>query len=114
MRISDWSSDVCSSDLCGGNRKSAPSGQRRESQAESVARQAHSTIHVPAPFMMLPVRGFIGVSKSTAASGTIVTRTRRLTTLRLLFAFPPDYGITRSEAHTSELKSLMRISYAVF
>lgn len=80
----------------GGNRNSSPIGQRRESQAESVARQAHSTIHGPAPFIMLPVRvrGFIGVLKSTAASGTIVTSPRRLTTLRLLCTFPPDYGNT--------------------
>src|SRR3546814_8233925 len=33
----------------------------------------------------------------------------------LRFAFvPPFIGITRSEEHTSELQSLMRISYAVF
>src|SRR3546814_9393703 len=28
--------------------------------------------------------------------------------------FPNAYGIVRSEEHTSELQSLMRISYAVF
>src|SRR3546814_4257019 len=34
--------------------------------------------------------------------------------LRLLEAIKPPVVITRSEEHTSELQSLMRISYAVF
>src|SRR3546814_2156913 len=29
-------------------------------------------------------------------------------------SFCPNFGLTRSEEHTSELQSLMRISYAVF
>src|SRR3546814_2698049 len=33
---------------------------------------------------------------------------------RRLRIFPPDFGNSRSEEHTSELQSLMRISYAVF
>src|SRR3546814_1750852 len=37
------------------------------------------------------------------------------TALRLLQSFdPPGIGAGRSEEHTSELQSLMRISYAVF
>src|SRR3546814_10334251 len=36
-------------------------------------------------------------------------------TVAILSAVPtPDYAIARSEEHTSELQSLMRISYAVF
>src|SRR3546814_3854784 len=34
--------------------------------------------------------------------------------LREGFVVPPDTGPERSEEHTSELQSLMRISYAVF
>src|SRR3546814_7467006 len=37
-------------------------------------------------------------------------------TVRLfsMFAAPPEQSLERSEEHTSELQSLMRISYAVF
>src|SRR3546814_5739807 len=54
------------------------------------------------------------------------TAVKPMTVLRLLFAailalaaagcamIPPEPIVTRSEEHTSELQSLMRISYAVF
>src|SRR3546814_6277133 len=74
MRISDWSSDVCSSDLSAapGNR-TVCNGNRGRDSAD------------------------IGRRLSQAASG------RRKSGLFL----------PRSEEHTSELQSLMRISYAV-
>src|SRR3546814_2082109 len=84
MRISDWSSDVCSSDLSRTprsirtswngltSRSGATTGWRIESAAPSASQ--------------------IGRSSSEMQS----QRSRR------------------SEEHTSELQSLMRISYAVF
>src|SRR3546814_3412910 len=91
MRISDWSSDVCSSDLtraapgaigtghqgAGGNRGGADSGARRDSAAGTGG----------GGFDPDPVVG-------NADRGT-------------------RFG-ERSEEHTSELQSLMRNSYAVF
>src|SRR3546814_4993027 len=41
-------------------------------------------------------------------------RLRATEVLRTLYARVPLTGSTRSEEHTSELQSLMRISYAVF
>src|SRR3546814_3959188 len=92
MRISDWSSDVCSSDL-----------------------------HPCRPASYDQYRSFCICGRQTIVAH---------------FAFPPDIGIdraphtpfrteqhsdatliaanARSEEHTSELQSLMRISYAVF
>src|SRR3546814_9914536 len=86
MRISDWSSDVCSSDLCsratgrrmvGSNRKEGRLQKEAQRQQAKIARRAQR---------------------------------RRWQTQVQTPAKPP----TRSEEHTSELQSLMRISYAVF
>src|SRR3546814_4871964 len=94
MRISDWSSDVCSSDLPG---------------RQAVAPSLHG--------------GENGGDAGHALSARCVLAGRAggdhqpqddLLLRRLLPAVhrPPDGG--RSEEHTSELQSLMRISYAVF
>src|SRR3546814_1626651 len=88
MRISDWSSDVCSSDL----RKDDKEGHRAgaavhpghggNQQAATKEHQQHSGRHDIAPKEERQQRQH--------AKGK------------------------RSEEHTSELQSLMRISYAVF
>src|SRR3546814_9408738 len=81
MRISDWSSDVCSSDL------TANIG-------------IHHVHHLASriPYDRLP-----GVLRDHPE----LAGTSRLTFLQSL-------GCIRSEEHTSELQSLMRISYAAF
>src|SRR3546814_1227617 len=95
MRISDWSSDVCSSDLhthrsiilacllalpsCGSNDNDPGPGGVTVGEAEAL-NQAAEMLDTPA----LP----------NAGDGAMVD--------------------LRSEEHTSELQSLMRISYAVF
>src|SRR3546814_9687990 len=84
MRISDWSSDVCSSDLLGASYRSAifftTPGQER------VARDT-----------------IADVDASGLWPGKAVTQVE-----------PAGDFWERSEEHTSELQSLMRISYAVF
>src|SRR3546814_8454747 len=89
MRISDWSSDVCSSDLTLANQ--AP---RIAALPPSEASVFHSS--VPRICLSPVLR---------------ITSTARI-------ALPPTSAIStasmRSEEHTSELQSLMRISYAVF
>src|SRR3546814_4065658 len=77
MRISDWSSDVCSSDLA----EMAPS-----SRARSFGRRS---------------------AKAAMRRESAVTRVA-------LAARRGGDNEARSEEHTSELQSLMRISYAVF
>src|SRR3546814_93114 len=181
MRISDWSSDVCSSDLTRGSRPSFPHQRRYRSHHRRVAPvgprlpvapQRHvrfcdprSSARLPVPRarpaggkaapLCAPVRRIGGVRvgtqgtapQSAAAAGSEPDRDRGFPRLRLrprrqlhrrggredarrslsdartrqarartdalvgarfLEAHP------RSEEHTSELQSLMRISYAVF
>src|SRR3546814_10739673 len=98
MRISDWSSDVCSSDLAAvrlpGPRRESPSDRRRRTR--------------PA----LGCRGLRRVRKAPlalAAAGTGRDRAGPARQAPRRRARDP-----RSEEHTSELQSLMRISYAVF
>src|SRR3546814_7805848 len=103
MRISDWSSDVCSSDLDGFIRR---------------------------PFLYLGA--WYGIGAGAIALGLLATAGHALREpLAQLAAsygsrfeltgFTPQVAlavlagaVVRSEEHTSELQSLMRISYAVF
>src|SRR3546814_3963731 len=95
MRISDWSSDVCSSDLIDINELVAevltlygwdPNGGLVRNDGQSVKIEAEFDSEVPI------VEGD-------------PTQLRQVTHNLLA---------NRSEEHTSELQSLMRISYAVF
>src|SRR3546814_3732435 len=60
------------------------------------------------------------VSSSKEESGRVLSQLKRV--IRTNYSNPPTHGgtvvstvlITRSEEHTTELQSLMRISYAVF
>src|SRR3546814_10438278 len=88
MRISDWSSDVCSSDL--------GSTTRTRTGAVPAARMPSCSAAPLLRSMMRP----------RAKGPRSLTRTR--------IVRPVWSEVTRSEEHTSELQSLMRISYAVF
>src|SRR3546814_3300356 len=120
MRISDWSSDVCSSDL----RRvlHLPARQHRQ----RVARSASRTRPLRGQGAAAARRGRFGEGDPAplrAAAGR-----RRLVRLVPSGALRPDLdpdlgqhahapqdrGDRRSEEHTSELQSLMRISYSVF
>src|SRR3546814_10442289 len=100
MRISDWSSDVCSSDLIG-NLDLTRSGGR---EAGVVA----AFPVAPGDQIML-VTDAGKLIRSPVDDIRIAGRTTRGVTL-----FRIDDSERRSEEHTSELQSLMRISYAVF
>src|SRR3546814_2099260 len=92
MRISDWSSDVCSSDLAG--QRLDPADTRRYRAFVHDLEQAD-----------VARRG----DMRAAAQLQTVDR-------RVIAAGAPHrddaHFIARSEEHTSELQSLMRISYA--
>src|SRR3546814_8581655 len=99
MRISDWSSDVCSSDL-GFDREEVvadqhlPVGDRRHGRGveAEILRLRHSRgtrLEKDTSILHYHPRGSLHLCNRSC---------RRL----------------RSEEHTSELQSLMRISYAVF
>src|SRR3546814_1210375 len=97
VRISDWSSDVCSSDLCAEYSSVLVRVEKRRDEVLYINDGAYGSLfdaaHVAWRFPVKLVR-----EKESAARP-------------LNFSF---YGPTRSEEHTSELQSLMRISYAVF
>src|SRR3546814_3973954 len=102
MRISDWSSDVCSSDLMNGVPKELIISERQisESLAEPVGAIVEAVkvaLEHTAPELAADIvdKGFV-LTGGGALLGNM------------------DYVLRRSEEHTSELQSLMRISYAVF
>src|SRR3546814_6485709 len=88
MRISDWSSDVCSSDL-------------------ALADQAFVALACLGTCLaLLARRTQESVGAAVQGSGALLGGAQGETRIHL--------RLTRSEEHTSELQSLMRNSYAVF
>src|SRR3546814_7364791 len=163
MRISDWSSDVCSSDLAGGDG-SGDGGSRRRRQkngrahvrtrkdatsrttndqyiirrpfAERGGKMTNSeivravdheppfTAFEPTPFRKARPGESLQIEINLVAE--VEENFRKLAFVKpnlpnmMTFAIRSDEGAIpsrnnyRSEEHTSELQSLMRISYAVF
>src|SRR3546814_1519634 len=96
MRISDWSSDVCSSDLL-----ALHAGVRRTSDMHVIQERGKGCLR-------RDQRAVVEKCRIAAIFGLQASRMRFLHR-NLLLRAP-----FRSEEHTSELQSLMRISYAVF
>src|SRR3546814_4026535 len=100
MRISDWSSDVCSSDL--------PVGHERRGR-RGIAILAGQGVQV--------LGGLLEALVLLQAADKVRARVvfQRLVLGRARQQHPRlDLGQDRSEEHTSELQSLMRNSYADF
>src|SRR3546814_3504482 len=133
MRISDWSSDVCSSDLTtvGGRRVPVVAsvvdqqaalyghGCREAGDAKITFGTGAFTLMVtgteilraPEQGLLPTVAWQIGGEKPVyALDGGVYTASAAVNWGRSLGLFESF----RSEEHTSELQSLMRISYAVF
>src|SRR3546814_2738687 len=94
MRISDWSSDVCSSDL----RPRVP--PRKPLRTSLIAFLASPSPNLPRrdPYALA------NSSRAHASAGSMPTPV----------FLTVDTELARPEEHMSELQSLMRISYAVF
>src|SRR3546814_7893593 len=92
MRISDWSSDVCSSDLTA-------------HRLTTLQKPGHERV----PFFFIKVDPAGNVSKRLDGAGFPFARHGGGCPL-----WSVHQVFRRSEEHTSELQSLMRISYAVF
>src|SRR3546814_3339406 len=125
MRISDWSSDVCSSDLYAIAARDHRGLSRTEAILDACHKRARPIVMTTVAMIagMLPMAlNLSGTDSSfrspmaTAVIGGLIT-----STVLSLVVVPVVYevvdnteGWLRSEEHTSELQSLMRISYAVF
>src|SRR3546814_5847803 len=97
MRISDWSSDVCSSDLA--------STRTRVSFGAAFCRLGGSVCDTT------------GFTFSSMAKGESIYDTSRVMSGyvdAMVIRYSEKGLVARSEEHTSELQSLMRNSYDVF
>src|SRR3546814_9112302 len=118
MRISDWSSDVCSSDLDAWQ-------QRFDAYAEAFpgeARELRTSLEAKLPdgwdadIPVFPADAK-GMATREAGGKVLSAIAPKLPALTGCSADldPSTYtAVKRSEEHTSELQSLLRISYAVF
>src|SRR3546814_7436185 len=107
MRISDWSSDVCSSDLI-------------DRVLTRKLRGRGGPEYAPVPLDGL-VEGVAALIRADIGDRFSIRNPRWLAggASKLQMAFDLEWSGksgegARSEEHTSELQSLMRISYAVF
>src|SRR3546814_2634101 len=99
MRISDWSSDVCSADLTfcpSAGRQSASRSPRMAANGGGAAATVDLTAKTANFWFSTSVASWPSPSVPWKACATI------------------GASSARSEEHTSELQTLMRISYAVF
>src|SRR3546814_4489428 len=111
MRISDWSSDVCSSDL---KLVSADLALARSAMGRALAWVAVAIVFGASAWLLVmgvltALLHSLGLSwlASFAICAALSLGVTGFAAWRVSVFF-------RSEEHTSELQSLMRISYAVF
>src|SRR3546814_4723072 len=97
MRISDWSSDVCSSDLI----------------VEVAVVPLAEEVAGHAPAGLLVSLDTDEAAEARAGGYRLLCEEAADRVRRNAVMLVPD-PLPRSEEHTSELQSLMRISYAVF
>src|SRR3546814_3426254 len=125
MRISDWSSDVCSSDL-GTERAAhadlaAAAQELRQQQADGIEqadrqereRQPGLNAHVGGHHVVV-VKPLHQGAQADVAGAREAAHGLLLRGVIVEEAAISGYRFLRSEEHTSELQSLMRISYDVF
>src|SRR3546814_8871217 len=106
MRISDWSSDVCSSDLV------VPAGAGTIGYLQTIARHSRRLAAICNGAFILAQAGLLAGRRATThwASARLLRERFPAVQVDEDRIFIAD---GRSEEHTSELQSLMRISYAV-
>src|SRR3546814_10210257 len=137
MRISDWSSDVCSSDLDKESGKIATGAKALDiameedgarTYGEFLAGRKTKRVRMPLGgegYDFYPERRHLEhefdcfwAAQAQHHAALLIDaardRLRRIIFFQRPLKAPKVGGCTRSEEHTSELQSLMRISYAVF
>src|SRR3546814_6509603 len=117
MRIRDWSSDVCSSDLIG-PQQGAVTDLSHARIAIRVAGPKAAWVLAKGLALDLDSAAFPPLRVAQSAIHEVGVVVRRLSADKVggdSFDLYVYRGFAlRSEEHTSELQSLMRISYAVF
>src|SRR3546814_3425549 len=127
MRISDWSSDVCSSDLGFTGRDSTPEAllPLLDKEMPGFGELFRAISFEEIGTSSLQSRAFAGLANGTfvfclpGSTSACRTAWEKIIRAQLDARTRPCNLATlrprlRSEEHTSELQSLMRISYAVF
>src|SRR3546814_10913926 len=106
MRISDWSSAVCPSDLGHRLLRSGPVSVKELAEEALIVLSVDEVEEVTGRYW-----------RQAGVRPRVAFRTRSVEAVRSLVATGAGLAVLpdlRSEEHTSELQSLMRISYAVF
>src|SRR3546814_8712646 len=123
MRISDWSSDVCSSDLLGVLLYDADRIEQAAAvQDEKDLYEAQLGVFLDPEDPAVVAQALAdGVPQGWLDAARHSPTYKMAVQWRIAFPLHPEYRtlpmvwyVPRSEEHTSELQSLMRISYAVF
>src|SRR3546814_5820734 len=108
MRISDWSSDVCSSDLLMATRQAADAlGICFHVGSQAMSPQAYSDAIERVRAAIVDAAVTVDIIDVGGGFPSIYPGMEPV-------ALENYFDAIRSEEHTSELQSLMRISYAVF
>src|SRR3546814_4191284 len=115
MRISDWSSDVCSSDLLAAPSSKVMADIVAEAFPDGEVTIVEGGVEAATALLACPFNHIFYIGNNTV--GRIVMRAAAehfaSVTLEMGGKNPSIVDASRSEEHTSELQSLMRISYAV-
>src|SRR3546814_7369020 len=115
MRISDWSSDVCSSDLINVSKSGSQMDTMNWTTDDSRSSESGNTSSSGVRDEHANGSG-ASTSEGTYARSGVFARGSRTDSSSVStedsLALAKSYSETRSEEHTSELQSLMRISYA--
>src|SRR3546814_1576328 len=131
MRISDWSSDVCSSDLASPAPDSACAGPKPATSEVSGqygscsytaefgawtgwSSECSATSNRTRSVQCRRSNGDIVPTSECSSRGVAITPTNETSARYGSCSYSRVNPASRSEEHTSELQSLMRISYAVF
>src|SRR3546814_1327958 len=104
MRISDWSSDVCSSDLRIDIVLIVFVEDRDRAQRADIIADSRGDLAAHAAMKTIVGMAQVVAARRAALAGHAIADE----------GIAAGVGARRSEEHTSELQSLMRISYAVF
>src|SRR3546814_3468402 len=122
MRMSDWSSDVCSSDLIEGGKadQDRQRGKADRGDGAEHQRQQRAEVAQCAAQLTQIENKFLALQRCHSAphlccfgrQENMAGRDPRYGISCITGYRPRHRGQNRSEEHTSELQSLMRISYA--